>query len=94
MLHVVNPLVIPSKNTEPTSTEKIGSVRVGSDEDLAVISVNLSSTLKKLCMWEKKLYDEVKVCFTLFQRDLTSVALYIALSLFPFSFSECMLIHW
>ncbi|KAG8654512.1 protein ALTERED PHOSPHATE STARVATION RESPONSE 1 [Manihot esculenta] len=60
MLHVVNPLVIPSKNTEPTSTEKIGSVRVGSDEDLAVISVNLSSTLKKLCMWEKKLYDEVK----------------------------------
>ena len=22
---------------------------------------NLSSTLKKLCMWEKKLYDEVKV---------------------------------
>ncbi|KAJ9165880.1 hypothetical protein P3X46_020697 [Hevea brasiliensis] len=62
MLHALTPsfLVIPSKNTESSSTEKIGSLGLGFDEDLAVISLNLSSTLKKLCMWEKKLYDEVK----------------------------------
>lgn len=47
-------LVIHSTNTESSSTEKIGSVGLGFDEDLAVISLNLSSTLKKLCMWEKK----------------------------------------
>ncbi|XP_020535443.1 protein ALTERED PHOSPHATE STARVATION RESPONSE 1 isoform X2 [Jatropha curcas] len=48
-------IVIPSK-----VTEKIGSVGVSFDEDLAVTSVNLSSIIKKLCMWERKLYDEVK----------------------------------
>jgi hypothetical protein len=36
---------------------------------LGIFSVNLSSTLRKLCLWEKKLYDEVKVCFTLFQEE-------------------------
>ncbi|GLT99955.1 hypothetical protein SLE2022_173580 [Rubroshorea leprosula] len=39
------------------STETIGS---DSEEYWTVNSENLSSTLKKLCMWEKKLYDEVK----------------------------------
>ncbi|XVE56265.1 hypothetical protein DITRI_Ditri03aG0224500 [Diplodiscus trichospermus] len=38
------------------SKEKIGYV----DNDEIVSSQNLSSTLRKLCMWEKKLYDEVK----------------------------------
>ncbi|XP_002510652.2 protein ALTERED PHOSPHATE STARVATION RESPONSE 1 [Ricinus communis] len=64
MLHAVTPsfLVIPPKSTDSltSSTEKIGSVHVSSDEEFGVIAVNLSSTLKKLCMWEKKLYDEVK----------------------------------
>ncbi|CAN0927376.1 Protein ALTERED PHOSPHATE STARVATION RESPONSE 1 [Linum grandiflorum] len=30
------------------------------DDDLGVSSLSLSSTLSRLCMWEKKLYDEVK----------------------------------
>ncbi|XP_022769327.1 nitrate regulatory gene2 protein-like [Durio zibethinus] len=38
------------------SKDKVTSV----DNDEIVSSVNLSSTLRKLCMWEKKLYDEVK----------------------------------
>ncbi|CAK7346054.1 unnamed protein product [Dovyalis caffra] len=50
MLHTVNPSFL----------EKNGSVHGGFDEDLGIISVNLSSTLRKLCLWEKKLYDEVK----------------------------------
>ena len=31
-------------------------------EDIGMRSGNLSATLKKLYMWEKKLYNEVKVC--------------------------------
>ncbi|XP_065847205.1 protein ALTERED PHOSPHATE STARVATION RESPONSE 1-like [Euphorbia lathyris] len=52
MLQVVSSsfLVIPSKNID-SKEEKIGS-----DE----VEVNLSSTLKKLCMWENKLYHQVK----------------------------------
>ncbi|XVF63558.1 hypothetical protein PTKIN_Ptkin09bG0096400 [Pterospermum kingtungense] len=38
------------------SKENISTV----DDDEIVCSQNLSSTLTKLCMWEKKLYDEVK----------------------------------
>ncbi|GMI82439.1 hypothetical protein like AT1G20530 [Hibiscus trionum] len=38
------------------SKEKIGST----DNDEILSSQNLSSTLRKLCMWEKKLFDEVK----------------------------------
>ncbi|KAL1085109.1 hypothetical protein V6Z11_D08G027900 [Gossypium hirsutum] len=33
------------------------------DNNEIVSSQNLSSTMRKLCMWEKKLYDEVKVWF-------------------------------
>ncbi|KAF5747221.1 hypothetical protein HS088_TW06G01402 [Tripterygium wilfordii] len=39
-----------------TATEKIHSI----DEDELVTSGNLSSTLRKLCVWEMKLYEEVK----------------------------------
>lgn len=53
----------------PSFSEKNGTVHGGFDEDLGIISVNLSSTLRKLCLWEKKLYHEVKVCFTLFQEE-------------------------
>lgn len=34
---------------------------LGFDEEVGMSSRNLSSTLKKLVLWEKKLYDEVKV---------------------------------
>ncbi|MBA0565737.1 hypothetical protein Golob_010598 [Gossypium lobatum] len=46
-----------SWKTEPLLSEgKFSSM----DNDEIVSSQNLSSTLRKLCMWEKKLYDEVK----------------------------------
>lgn len=38
-------------------------VRLGLDEEVGMNPRNLSSTLKKLLLWEKKLYDEVKVWF-------------------------------
>ncbi|KAJ6336696.1 hypothetical protein OIU76_006549 [Salix suchowensis] len=50
MLHTVAPSLL----------ERNGSIHGGLDEDLGIISVNLSSTLRKLCLWEKKLYHEVK----------------------------------
>lgn len=40
-------------------TEKTGSAE--DEENGSDNSENLSSTLKKLCMWEKKLYEEVKI---------------------------------
>ncbi|GAV63453.1 DUF632 domain-containing protein/DUF630 domain-containing protein [Cephalotus follicularis] len=43
--------------TLPPSTE---AVYAGFDEDVALNATNLFTTLKKLCMWEKKLFDEVK----------------------------------
>lgn len=30
--------------------------------DIGLSSENISSVLEKLCMWEEKLYTEVKVC--------------------------------
>ncbi|GMI91387.1 hypothetical protein like AT1G20530 [Hibiscus trionum] len=46
-----------SSETESSlSKEKTGSM----DNAEILSSQNLSSTLRKLCMWEKKLYDEVK----------------------------------
>ncbi|KAJ6684643.1 F5M15.15 [Salix purpurea] len=50
MLHTVAPSLL----------ERNGSIHGGLDGDLGIISVNLSSTLRKLCLWEKKLYHEVK----------------------------------
>lgn len=35
--------------------------RMGSESEEVCSYGNLSSTLKKLCMWERKLYHEVKV---------------------------------
>jgi len=57
------------QTVSPSFLEKNGSVHGGFGADLGIFSVNLSSTLRKLCLWEKKLYDEVKVCFTLFQEE-------------------------
>ncbi|KAK2660865.1 hypothetical protein Ddye_007398 [Dipteronia dyeriana] len=48
-------------HTKPVPYTKLGR-RQGLDDDVAVVidSRNLTATLKKLCMWEKKLYGEVK----------------------------------
>ncbi|XP_021902447.1 uncharacterized protein LOC110818021 isoform X1 [Carica papaya] len=58
ILHVVTPSL--SVMSSQSSTEKVGSVNPGFDDDFNVSFRNLSSTMKKLYMWEKKLYHEVK----------------------------------
>lgn len=61
MLNVINPsLLMVSSHS---SIEKVDSIYLDLNEDMGMSSGNLSSTLKKLHMWEMKLYDEVKVCF-------------------------------
>ncbi|CAL5377963.1 unnamed protein product [Camellia sinensis] len=55
MLHVITPSSQPSTST----TTQSSSVEI--DEDVGMSSSNLSSTLQKLYLWEKKLYEEVKV---------------------------------
>lgn len=65
MLHVVTPsssVVSASKTAEASSsTEDTSPAVLDFREDLVKGSRNLSSTLHKLCLWEKKLYNEVKV---------------------------------
>ena len=54
-----------SKNAEP-SNGKADPLELELDEVAGMRSGNLSSTLQKLHLWEKKLYDEVKVSFFFF----------------------------
>ena len=66
MLHVVAPALSvvssqPSTSKSASSNEKDGPGIVDIDEDLALRTKKLSSTLHKLHILEKKLYNEVKV---------------------------------
>ncbi|KAK6277848.1 hypothetical protein POUND7_018171 [Theobroma cacao] len=55
--NIIHMITSNSLETESLlSKQKISSA----DNDEIVNSQNLSSTIRKLCMWEKKLYDEVK----------------------------------
>ncbi|TXG51942.1 hypothetical protein EZV62_021111 [Acer yangbiense] len=69
LYHAVSP---SSSKTVPYT--KLGR-RQGLDDDVAVVidSRNLTATLKKLCMWEKKLYGEVKVRY--FEAVMITVSL-------------------
>ncbi|OAY37504.1 nitrate regulatory gene2 protein isoform X1 [Manihot esculenta] len=68
MLHVVTPSLSvvssqpsTSKSAEASSsTDKADPAYLEIDEDLKMRSNNLSATLQKLHLWEKKLYNEVK----------------------------------
>lgn len=68
MLHVVTPSLSvsqpsTSKGAESSSSaDKAGPAQLDFEEELRTRSRNLSSTLHKLYLWEKKLYNEVKVC--------------------------------
>lgn len=70
MLHVVTPSISgiysqpsTSKGAESSSADNAGPIQLVSGEDVVGLrSINLSSTLQKLYLWEKKLYNEVKVC--------------------------------
>lgn len=60
-LSVVSLQPFTSKGSKSSlSTEKDGSVSLDIDDDMGMKSQNLSSTLEKLFIWEKKLYEEVK----------------------------------
>ncbi|KAJ0077679.1 hypothetical protein Patl1_35645 [Pistacia atlantica] len=75
MLHVVTPSLSvvssqpsTSKSSESSSfANKAGPAFADIDEDMAMRTRNLSSTLHKLYLWEKKLYHEVKVSIGLLQ---------------------------
>ncbi|KAK9286817.1 hypothetical protein L1049_015222 [Liquidambar formosana] len=67
MLHVITPLSVvsshPSTSTNAESSSsagKAGSALLDFDEDVGMRLKTLSSTLQKLHLWEKKLYNEVK----------------------------------
>lgn len=58
--------VVASQPSTSTSSESSSSTAMDSSnlevEDAGRRSKNLSSTLRELYLWEKKLYEEVKVC--------------------------------
>ncbi|KAK4284900.1 hypothetical protein QN277_001671 [Acacia crassicarpa] len=68
MLHAVAPSLSmvasqpsTSRSAESTSAiDKAGPSNLAVDDDIMLRSRNLSSTLQKLYLWEKKLYNEVK----------------------------------
>lgn len=68
MLHVFTPSLplvssqpSTSINAEPSSIANADPAYLENDDDVVVRSGNLSSTLQKLFLWEKKLFEEVKV---------------------------------
>ena len=72
MLHVVTPLSVVSSQPSTSNTAESSSSADNTDpafldfsEELARKPKTLSSTLQKLYLWEKKLYNEVKVYFVL-----------------------------
>ncbi|KAF7142876.1 hypothetical protein RHSIM_Rhsim05G0048900 [Rhododendron simsii] len=67
MLHVFTPSLplvssqpSTSINAEPSSIANADPAYLENDDDVVVRSGNLSSTLQKLFLWEKKLFEEVK----------------------------------
>ncbi|KAJ7967093.1 Protein of unknown function (DUF630 and DUF632) [Quillaja saponaria] len=67
MLHVVTPslsVVSSQPSTSTNATESFSNNTITAhldfDEDVLTRAGNLSSILQKLCLWEKKLYNEVK----------------------------------
>lgn len=62
------PSVVPSSQPSTSKKAKASSSAAAAptyadiEAELALRSRNLSSTLHKLHLWEKKLYEEVKVC--------------------------------
>lgn len=61
-ISVVSSQSYTSKSTESSSIEKADPAYLDIDDHMGLRSGNLSSTLQKLFLWEKKLYEEVKVC--------------------------------
>lgn len=62
MLQVVSPSLSLISSQPSTSKDAESASNMDVDADLITGARNLSSTLHKLLLWEKKLYNEVKVC--------------------------------
>lgn len=81
MLHAVTPpaSVVSSQPSTSTGAETSASaVSLDVDEDPVGLGFrNLSSTLQKLYLWEKKLYAEVKVCFLVLISMKKFVSIYL-----------------
>ncbi|KAL5562388.1 hypothetical protein UlMin_032135 [Ulmus minor] len=64
MLHVVTPSLLVASSQPSTSktaeSSSSGPAQLDFDEEVRMRSRNLSATLHKLYLWEKKLYNEVK----------------------------------
>lgn len=50
------------KGTDALPIPENVDLSIDFEEDMWVKSKGLSSTLEKLYIWEKKLYEEIKVC--------------------------------
>jgi hypothetical protein len=72
MLQGVTP-PLPAASSQPSTSgnAEAGPPSLEIDEELMMRSKNLSSTLQKLYLWEKKLYQEVKVRSALFFAIIT-----------------------
>lgn len=69
MLHAITPSLslvssLPS-TSKASDVEKVDPASLDVEGDLNLRSRNISSTLHKLYLWEKKLYEEVKVHYYL-----------------------------
>lgn len=69
MQHGVTPSLSTVSSSQPSTSKKAEAsssapapTYADIEAELALRSRNLSSTLHKFHLWEKKLYDEVKVC--------------------------------
>lgn len=64
MLHVVAPsisMIASQPSTSKSDDPSSSAAELSYIEEFGMASGNLSSTLRKLYLWEKKLYNEVKV---------------------------------
>lgn len=83
MLHLVAPsLSVVSSASRNAQSGDANSVDL--DVELTTRSRNLSSTLHKLYLWEKKLYQEVKVCYVMLLTKLNHLSHSIRFCLFHF----------
>lgn len=60
MLNVITPSLPPALPSTSSTTEMVDPAYLDMDEGAGTRPGNLSSTLHKLYLWEKKLYEEVK----------------------------------
>ncbi|PRQ25118.1 hypothetical protein RchiOBHm_Chr6g0280091 [Rosa chinensis] len=60
MISLVSSQPSTSNSVDGASSSEAGPAQLGFDEELMMRTKNLSSTLHKLYLWEKKLYNEVK----------------------------------